>query len=122
MYYDLYQHMIISFKKSTRHFAHVILCGLVLFALIFTTVVNASADTTAVCKDMVMQESMAESADCCELDVMPDCCKTCNASVQYFSDSIEFSIDKPEAATVGRVVLQYSSINPPPLLRPPVIS
>jgi len=121
--------MIISFKSSTRHAAQFIVCGFVLFALLSTSVVSASTDATSMCKDMasnagdmMMHESMSEEADCCQVDVMPDCCKTCHISVHHFSPPVAFSIDKPEAVNVVRLIRQHTSLNPPPLLRPPVIS
>ncbi|MEO1889825.1 MAG: hypothetical protein ABGX33_07900 [Cycloclasticus sp.] len=119
--------------KKTSPLASRLFCAMLLFALFIGPVVNASTDISSMCNNMsadaamdmshdTMSNAPASTEDCCAVDVMPDCCNSCNASVFTFSTQLVFSTEQLNATHIAPVVQQLSSIISPPLLRPPTVS
>lgn len=116
-----------------RFFSKPTLCVLIFLVLLLSSIANASSDVTSICKNMsanvigeMTGESMSQTGssneDCCEVDVLPDCCKTCNGTVLSFPSDIMFILDKPQPINIAGVTHRLSSISLAPLLRPPSIS
>jgi len=119
------------YNNSALLFSRII-CGLSLLMLLLSPVVNASSEMESMCKNMSsnvemmdhasMDQDAGSSEDCCQLDAMPDCFKTCHIGVLQISNAVAFILKKPATISITSIVQQVSSLNSPPLLRPPVIS
>jgi hypothetical protein len=119
-------------NKKARCFARNILGMMMLAALLFGSIANASLRVVEMCDQMshgveaeMMHDSMlqaTEKADCCQSDTMPDCSSSCNTGVFNFSNIQAFPIDTHVFITAIGVTQKLRSISSPPLLRPPLIA
>ncbi|ORU92157.1 MAG: hypothetical protein A6F72_04315 [Cycloclasticus sp. symbiont of Poecilosclerida sp. N] len=109
-----------------------IICGLSLLMLLLSPVVNASSAMESMCENTPgngetmghasMGQNTGSSKDCCQLGTMYDCFKTCHIGALHISNIVAFTLKQPADKGIASIVRRISSLNVPPLLRPPVSS
>jgi len=71
--------------------------------------------------DMDSEPSGVESASCCQTEETKSCCNACHIAVYQTARIIQLSLMELSDESAGVTSTRLSSLNPPPLIRPPVI-
>ena len=85
------------------------------------SMVCVQADAESMQHDMGLQLNGVELADCCQTEETKSCCNACHIAVYQTARTIQLSLMELSDESVGVTSTRLSSLNPPPLIRPPVI-
>jgi len=118
--------MINSASLSTRIINLCFITVLLLVSSVASSQVNVSNTVSVVCaqtgaKTMLPSMNNDELADCCQLEGSKTCCNTCHAAAYQTVEALQLSLMELSDENVGVTSTWLRSLNPPPLIRPPVI-
>jgi len=119
--------MINSASLSTRIINLCFITVLLLVSSVANSQVNVSNTVSVVCaqtsvKTMQLNMSDDELADCCQLEDSKTCCNACHVAAYQTVRAFQLSLMELSDENVGVTSIWLRSLNPPPLIRPPVIA
>jgi len=113
--------MINSPSLSTRIINVCFITVLLLVSSVASSQAKVSNTVNVVCvKTMEPAVSGVESADCCQLEESKACCSACHIAVYQTARAIQLSLMELSDESTDVTYIRLSSLNPPPLIRPPV--